>query len=227
MFGGRTKYSCNSEPTHDGAWRRLYRIRRLLLLSIVGFGLAGCSTSHVTTPARSATEQLLISTAADQAAERLAGKLAVQGSIYVDSAGVEGYDTKYAVSAVRDALLRHGAAMAENRDKAATIVELRVGALSVDSESSLLGIPSIDIPMPVGGSSSTPEISLFKKELTQGVAKIAATAYDRNSGTLVSSSGPQYGFSNRAEWVLLLMLSWDTNDLLPPDTRPDPKPWDN
>ncbi|PWC80017.1 hypothetical protein TSH64_30055 [Azospirillum sp. TSH64] len=202
-------------------------MRRLLLLSIVGFGLAGCSTSHVTTPARSATEQLLISTAADQAAERLAGKLAVQGSIYVDSAGVEGYDTKYAVSAVRDALLRHGAAMAENRDKAATIVELRVGALSVDSESSLLGIPSIDIPMPVGGSSSTPEISLFKKELTQGVAKIAATAYDRNSGTLVSSSGPQYGFSNRAEWVLLLMLSWDTNDLLPPDTRPDPKPWDN
>ncbi|WP_377805477.1 DUF6655 family protein [Azospirillum sp. A29] len=196
-------------------------------MSIVGFGLAGCSTSHITTPARSATEQLLISTAADQAAERLAGKLAVRGSIYVDSAGVEGYDTKYAVSAVRDALLRHGAAMAENRDKAATIVELRVGALSVDSESSLLGIPSIDIPMPVGGSSSTPEISLFKKELTQGVAKIAASAYDRTSGTLVSSSGPQYGFSNRAEWVLLLMLSWDTNDLLPPKTRPDPKPWDD
>ncbi|MBY6264404.1 hypothetical protein EI613_21150 [Azospirillum sp. 412522] len=199
----------------------------MLLLAAAGLGLAGCSTSHVTTPARSATEQLLISTAADQAAERLAGQMAVKGSVYVDAAGVEGYDTKYAVATVRDALLRHGAAMAQSRETAATIVELRVGALSVDSESSLLGIPSIDIPMPVGGSSSTPEISLFKKELTQGVAKLAATAYDRNSGALVSSSGPQYGFSNRAEWVLLLMLSWDTNDLLPPDTRPDPKPWDN
>ncbi|HYF88925.1 DUF6655 family protein [Azospirillum sp.] len=214
-------------PGRDRAWHRLYRTSIPILFTTVCLGLAGCSTAHVTTPARSATEQLLISTAADQAAERLAGRLAVKGSVYVDASGVEGYDTKYAVFAVRDALLRHGAAMAQTRDAAATVVELRVGALSVDSESSLLGIPSIDIPMPVSGTSSTPEISLFKKELTQGVAKIAATAYDKNSGALVSSSGPQYGFSNRAEWVLLLMLSWDTNDLLPPDTRPDPKPWDD
>lgn len=209
----------------SGGWNRIFRATLPLLFSTAGLGLAGCSTVHVTTPARSATEQLLISTAADQAAERLAGRLAVKGSVYVDAAGVEGYDTRYAVSAVRDALLRHGAAMAQSRDMAATIVELRIGALSVDSESSMLGIPSIDIPMPVSGTSSTPEISLFKKELTQGVAKVAATAYDRNSGTLIASSGPQYGFSNRAEWVLLLLLSWDTNDLLPPDIRPDPKPW--
>ncbi|WP_455173861.1 DUF6655 family protein [Azospirillum largimobile] len=214
-------------PATNGAWSRLYRTSIPALFAAAGLGLAGCSTAQVTTPARSATEQLLISTAADQAAERLAGRLAVKGSVFVDASGVEGYDTKYAVFAVRDALLRHGAAMAQTRDAAATVVELRIGALSVDSERSLLGIPSIDIPMPVGGNSSTPEISLFKKELTQGVAKIAATAYDKNSGELVSSSGPQYGFSNRAEWVLLLMLSWDTNDLLPPDTRPDPKPWDN
>ncbi|WP_348520101.1 DUF6655 family protein [Azospirillum oryzae] len=169
------------------ALHRPYRNSAFLLFAAVGFGLAGCSTAHVTTPARSATEQLLISTAADQAAERLAGRLAVKGSVYVDASGVEGYDTKYAVFAVRDALLRHGAAMAQTRDAAATVVELRVGALSVDSESSLLGIPSIDIPMPVSGTSSTPEISLFKKELTQGVAKIAATAYDKNTGALVSS----------------------------------------
>lgn len=227
MFGSLTIGFHMSRPEMDRAWYHLYRNSVSIILAVAGLGLAGCSTVQVTTPARSATEQLLISTAADQAAERLAGRLAVKGSVYVDASGVEGYDTKYAVFAVRDALLRHGAAMAQTRDAAATVVELRIGALSVDSERSLLGIPSIDIPMPVGGSSSTPEISLFKKELTQGVAKIAATAYDRNSGALVSSSGPQYGFSNRAEWVLLLMLSWDTNDLLPPDTRPDPKPWDN
>lgn len=227
MFGRRINSFHMPRPAANGAWSRLYRTSIPALFAAAGLGLAGCSTAQITTPARSATEQLLISTAADQAAERLAGRLAVKGSVFVDASGVEGYDTKYAVFAVRDALLRHGAAMAQTRDAAATVVELRIGALSVDSERSLLGIPSIDIPMPVGGSSSTPEISLFKKELTQGVAKIAATAYDKNSGELVSSSGPQYGFSNRAEWVLLLMLSWDTNDLLPPDTRPDPKPWDN
>lgn len=227
MFGRRINSFHMPRPAANGTWSRLYRTSIPALFAAAGLGLAGCSTAQITTPARSATEQLLISTAADQAAERLAGRLAVKGSVFVDASGVEGYDTKYAVFAVRDALLRHGAAMAQTRDAAATVVELRIGALSVDSERSLLGIPSIDIPMPVGGSSSTPEISLFKKELTQGVAKIAATAYDKNSGELVSSSGPQYGFSNRAEWVLLLMLSWDTNDLLPPDTRPDPKPWDN
>ena len=82
-----------------------------MLFAAVGFGLAGCSSVQVTTPARSATEQLLISTAADQAAERLAAQLAVKGSIFVDASGVEGYDTKYAVFAVRDGL-RHGGSAA-------------------------------------------------------------------------------------------------------------------
>ncbi|SMH48423.1 DUF6655 family protein [Azospirillum agricola] len=188
--------------------------------------LAACSSSQVTRPARTATEQLLISTAADKAAERLAQTLSIQGSVYVDAASVEGYDNKYAVSAIRDALLRRGARILSSRDGADTIVELRVGALSVDSESSLVGIPSINVPLPMTQNATTPEISLFKKELTQGVAKVAATAYDRKTGALVASSGPQYGFSNKAEWVLLLLLRWGSNDLLPSGERPAPVPWE-
>lgn len=196
----------------------------LMIISLVAAGLPACSTTHVTTPERSATEQLLLSTAADRAAERVAANLALRDAIYVDTYGVEGYASKYVVSAIRDALLRHGARIAPSREEAATIVELRVGALSVDSESSLLGVPSINVPLPMAQQSSTPEIPLFKKELTQGVAKVAATAYDRRTGALAVSSGPQYGFSNKAEWVLLLLLTWDTSDLLPPDTRPNPGP---
>ncbi|MBP2231076.1 hypothetical protein J2847_004387 [Azospirillum agricola] len=188
--------------------------------------LAACSSSQVTRPARTATEQLLISTAADKAAERLAQTLSIQGSVYVDAASVEGYDNKYAVSAIRDALLRRGARILSSRDGADTVVELRVGALSVDSENSLVGIPSINVPLPMTQNATTPEISLFKKELTQGVAKVAATAYDRKTGALVASSGPQYGFSNKAEWVLLLLLRWGSNDLLPSGERPAPVPWE-
>ncbi|MCG5239884.1 DUF6655 family protein [Azospirillum doebereinerae] len=195
-------------------------------LLALGLLLAGCSSSQVTTPARTATEQLLISTAADKAAERLAETLSVTGSVYVDSSSVEGYDNKYAISAIRDALLRRGARLSA-RDAADTVVELRVGALSVDSENSLVGIPSITMPLPMANNASTPEISLFKKELTQGVAKVAGTAYDRKTGALVASSGPQYGFSNKAEWVLLLLLRWETNDLLPSGERPQPAPWES
>ncbi|CAO3431253.1 DUF6655 family protein [Azospirillum doebereinerae] len=196
------------------------------VLPALGLLLAGCSSSQVTTPARTATEQLLISTAADKAAERLAETLSVTGSVYVDSSSVEGYDNKYAISAIRDALLRRGARLLSARDAADTVVELRVGALSVDSENALVGIPSITMPLPMANNASTPEISLFKKELTQGVAKVAGTAYDRKTGALVASSGPQYGFSNKAEWVLLLLLRWETNDLLPSGERPQPAPWE-
>ena len=53
-------------------------------------------------------------------------------------------------------------------------VEIRAGALSIDRRESLVGIPSVDIPVPLTQELSTPEIALYKSEAQEGVAKFVA-----------------------------------------------------
>ncbi|WP_157982125.1 DUF6655 family protein [Oceanicella sp. SM1341] len=202
------------------------RIARLTGLAAAGLLAAGCSSKSISTPARTATEELLISTAVDKAAEKLAKSLKVEGKIFVDAGYFEGYDAKYAIATIRDSLLRHGAALAESRETAQTIVEIRTGALSLDTESSLLGLPEISLPIPFVDVASTPEIALFKQDTVEGVAKIAATAWDRETGKMVSSTGPQYGFSHKADWILMLLVTWDSTDVLPENVEPQPAPWE-
>jgi len=172
-------------------------------------------------------EQLLISAATDRAAEAVAEALSLDSRIYVDGQYLDGYDKPYALGALRDAFLRHGARMAQTRIDADVVVEVRAGALSVDSASSMLGVPSISVPIPLSDIVETPELSIFKKALSQGVAKLAATAFDRETGVLVASSGPKLGFSSKTDWTLLLLLTWETTDILPDGTaRPETYPWD-
>lgn len=187
---------------------------------MAGF-LAGCTTMTESEPPRTATEQLLISRAADHAAERLTVSLPAGIGVFLDTSDFEGYDHKYAIGTIKDRLLKSGARLVPDKAKADVVVEVRSGALSTDKHETLIGIPSFDIPLPLSGSPITfPEIALFKDERHQGVAKIAMTAYDAKDGALRDSSGPVYGFSHRTKRIVLLFISWTTDDIIPEDQRP-------
>lgn len=186
------------------------------------FVLAACSTQRESEPARTATEQLLFSTAAERAADKLALNLQPGTRVFVDPAYVEGTDSKYLMSTLRDRVLKRGAALAEGKDKADVVLEPRVGAISVDRDETLLGIPEMKIPVPLAGPIETPEIALFRKGSRQGVIKVATTAYDAKSGALIQSLEPVVGFANKNDWTVLLFFSWDSNDLM---AEPDRKEW--
>lgn len=196
---------------------RITVVSFLLLL-----GLAGCSTSRETEPARTATEQLMISTAVDRALDRLNLKIPAGTKLWVDAAEFDGYDQKYAVGAIRDRLLREGARLVADRGQADAVVEIRAGALSTDSDDLLIGVPSMVLPLPLAGAAKTPELALVKKNHDEGVAKIGITAYDAKTGALAPYSPvePIYGFSNRTRWVVLSLIGWTRSDLL---TQPDDK----
>jgi hypothetical protein len=62
-------------------------LRRILLLLGLSVPLGACQINPITTPARGATEEMLISSAADRAADKLAGLLPADlGSVFVDAA---------------------------------------------------------------------------------------------------------------------------------------------
>lgn len=180
-----------------------------------------------TQPQRSATEQLLISNAADRAVERLSLDVPAGTKVFVDAAnfdsGNDSKDGKYAIGAIRERLAARGAHLVPERGAGDMVMEIRSGALSMDDRKFLIGIPSFEVPVPLSAEPITfPEIALFKRRTREGVAKMAATAYAKD-GRLHDTTGPQYGFSYQTEWVLLLFIGWKSDDLLPEGARDQPR----
>jgi hypothetical protein len=195
---------------------QIFSLARLFTAVLaVGLLAGGCSTERRSAPARTATEQLLISAAADRAAQNLTIAIPPGTAIFVDATWFEGTDSKYAIAAIRDRLGRRGARLVAKRAKADMIVEIRSGALSIDENALIVGIPQMDVPIPLAGSLGLPEIALFKRDRRQGVAKFAAAGYDAKTGKLVSSSASDFGFSQRTEYAALFILSWSTSDVMP------------
>ena len=179
--------------------------------------LAGCTSSRTSAPVRTATEQLLISRAADQAAAQLSLGIPKDTRIFVDRQFFQSYDDGYALNAIRTQFLRQGLALVDDRNKAQVIVTVSSGALSTDENSLLIGIPQLTLPfLPIGNSVTVPEVALFKSAQDKGVAKFVATGYDAQTGKLVTTTDPQYGFSHQTNHTVLLFFSWQTGDLVAP-----------
>jgi hypothetical protein len=190
-------------------------VRRTLFATSLLLALAACGGSRETQPARTATEQLLFSVAAERAADRLALNIPAGTKVFVDPAYVEGTDSKYLLSTIRDRVLRHGGSLADNKAQADLVIEPRIGAISIDRDRTTLGMEEFDVPVPMAGEVHVPSIALYKRDTQQGVIKIAATSYDSKTGKLIQSLDPVYGFSHKTEWGAFLIFSWETNDLMP------------
>jgi hypothetical protein len=176
--------------------------------------LGACTSTRETSPERSATEQLLISTAVDRAVERMDLEIPQGTKVFLEAGQLEGSDGKYATGAMKDRLLRDGANLVGSRGNADAVVELRAGALSVDDKQALVGIGSFDVPVPLAGEAAKiPEIALYKEKQRVGVAKIAAIGYSTADGKLIDSTGPQFGYSHEDEQVLLFFFTWRSSDL--------------
>jgi hypothetical protein len=190
------------------------RISAFMALILAMLALGACTTTRETSPQRSATEQLLISTAVDRAVERMDLKIPQGTKVFLDAEQLEGSDGKYAAGAMKDRLLRGEANLVADRGKADAVVEIRAGALSIDDKQTLFGIGSFDVPVPLAGQAAKiPEIALYKQKERVGVAKIAAIGYSTADGKLIESTGPQFGYSHEDEKVLLFFFSWRSSDL--------------
>lgn len=191
------------------------------VISIFALTLTGCSTVKESLPARTATEQLLLSTAADHAAQKMAINLPKQHKVFLDAKyfDTESTDAKYAIGAIKNQLLTLGYPVVRERKEADFIVEIRLGALSINQHKSRwLGLPHLNVPIPLTGTLEIPEIVLLGNNKLEGIAKIGLSVYDANEGKLESVIEPSYGFSRFVEWTVLL-ISWTDSDLIPKNAR--------
>ena len=172
---------------------------------VLAVAAAGCATPRVTDTPRTATEQLLLSTAADQALARMDLRKLAGRKVYLDTTNFEGLDKGYVIGAVADRLNAQGAQVAPSAKVANTIVALRCGALSIDRGDFLLGIPKLAVPVPFGGTVETPELALVKRTHRAGIVKLGVHAYDVATGKHVLSLGPLNGQSRYDLWIILFV----------------------
>ena len=173
--------------------------------------LAGCTAERSTSPNRSAQETLLISTAADRAAEALAAQVPANLTAWIDTSGFSAEDQAYGLAAIQDALLRHGVRLVADRGKADAVILPRAGMLSTYETTTFVGVPSLPAPMAPG--MTIPSLSLYSQSVAKGSAKFAASVYDPRTGRLIVSTDPAYGFSRINNGVVLFFFTWHKNDM--------------
>ena len=170
--------------------------------------LCGCAQTKVTEPKRAAVEQLLLSTAADRALAQHDFAVFNGMKVYLDERYFEAYDEEYVLSALRNSLSQAGAMLVANLDEAEVIVEPRSGALSTDGNTSLVGLPSVPVPVPFAGTVVTPEVALYRSEKQYSTAKIALFGYWRDSRKHLHSSGDLVGKAKHNYYTFLGYLKY-------------------
>ena len=189
----------------------------LVLIALAG---GGCASYKPTNPPRSATEQLLLSTAADRALASADLTMFANQKIFLDTTYFDSYDSKYAIGEIRDALSRAGALLEASANDANIIIEARAGGLSTDSSDTLIGIPNTGLPIPLAGTISIPELAFYKSEKQFAYAKIALLAYANQTRAHIFSSGPLAGKSFN-KYYKVLFISWVLTDIPEKQTKPE------
>lgn len=182
------------------------RNRPLLLLFCSGaLLLAGCGTVRETLPARSALEQLVISTAADRAVARVPDWKLSGDKVFLDTTNLDCYDKPYVVQRIRELLLGSRCTLVDTRQEAQIVLQPASGGLSMNKRDYLLGIPSIPIPVPFAdGVLETPEVPIFKAVHYLGRAKLLFSALDAETNSQAVEIPVCYGKSRDSYyWVLI------------------------
>ena len=200
------------------------------LLFILIYTLAGgpgCATIRVTDPTRTATEQFLMSEATRRAVDQLSSEALRDRNVFVDTSYLisSAYPTPenlFYVAELRHKLLLGGVRLAEKRDKAEIVLEVRTGGIGIDRIEYLLGLPSLYISGDVAAGEAplaTPELAIVKRTTQKGFAAASFVAYWADSGELVAGSGPFVGRTLREDWWLFGLGPRTIGDIPPTEKK--------
>ena len=177
----------------------MFNTDRIACILCAAFLLTGCTTTRQTNTARTASEQLLISNAVDQALAKV-DFTAFQGQrVLVEEKYLDCSDKGYIVGSVRHRLMVNGAAIATKPEEADVVMELRSGGVGTDDADSYLGMPQIVLP----GMLTIPEVKMVTRNRQTALAKIGLVAYDAKSQQLLGAGGVSSSLADTSNLYVL------------------------
>ena len=201
----------------------------------MGLGLlamgGGCATIRTTDPPRTATEQFLLTSAAQSAVDQVSADTLRDRIVYIDTtylttAWQTAPELSFMIGQFRAKLLEGGARIAAKREEAQIVLELRSGGVGIDRLEFLLGIPSIGLSTlgAAGGAANavpliTPELAILKSTRQYSFASVAFVAYWADTGELLTSSGPFVGKRFREDWWIFGTGPRTVGDIPPTERR--------
>jgi hypothetical protein len=188
-------------------------VMRLVPFVCLALVYAGCTTVRESTPARTATEQLLLSAATENALDDVRFPWAEGKKTFVEDKYFESYDKGNAVGAIRERLSASGAFLVRTQQQADLVIEIRSPVLSMDNSDTLLGVPALSLPIVFTGIPlQTPELAIYKAKKANTLAKFALFAYEWPSGQYVRSVNPMLGRSYLRLYKVVI-ISWQKTDV--------------
>jgi hypothetical protein len=191
----------------------------------------GCATIRTTDPPHTATEQFLLSGAAQSAVDQVSADTLRDRIVYIDTtylttAWQTAPELSYLIGQFRAKLLEGGARLADKREAAQIVIELRSGGVGIDRLEFLLGIPSFGLSGIAGATAAaqasaviTPELAILKSTRQYSFASVAFVAYWADTGELLTSSGPFVGKRYREDWWIFGTGPRTVGDIPPTERR--------
>jgi hypothetical protein len=173
--------------------------------------LGGCASLRVTNPARTATEQFLLSQAAIEAVKPLSFEVLHGRRVYLDDTYFAAAEREFVLGELRAKLLQSGVQIPPERESAEIVLEVRSGGVGIDRYESIFGIPSLGTSAAAASAAAgipvasivTPELAITKEVKQIGFASVAYVAFWADTGEVVASSGPSIGRAYRDDWWFL------------------------
>jgi hypothetical protein len=175
----------------------------LRLLVCIGclVGVSGCATTKSSDTARTGVEQLLISSATDQALDKVSFEPIRNAKVYVETKYLDCVDKNYIIVSLHQRLLRNGSLLVDKPEEAQVILEVGSGGVGTDRQEFFVGVPQIPLPPP--SPISIPKLEFFTRTRAMGTAKLTVLAYDAKTRVPVVDSGRLLARSDYKQWNVL------------------------
>jgi hypothetical protein len=165
--------------------------------------LGGCASIKQSDTARTGIEQLLISSAADRALDKIDLRPIAGAKVFVDTQYLDCVDKNYILVALHQRLMNNRCTLVGKEEESDVTLQIASGGVGTDRNELYLGFPGIAVPGPM--PLALPKIAFYERNKAMGTAKLAVVAFDTRSRQAVVNSGYTMARADHRHWELLGM----------------------
>ena len=183
------------------------RLNRIMVYTAIAAALTvstGCGTTKWSDTSRTATEQLLISSAMDDVIDEFDFYPLTGRKIYIESKGVVSTDKEYLLSLLRQQLAANGTFIQETKESADYVLEVSTGAVGTNRYELMYGVPETSVPavLTLGTATTIPEVPFIKRTDQKAQIKLTMWAYNKKTGAIIWQSGEKLKTASiRDRWI--------------------------